>query len=77
MGITGNLELSSLVPISWRMSTSMVLQTTALAVVIYIVYKIASLILRGKCVQRDYGDLPGPEETHWLFGSFYYVSMQV
>lgn len=74
-GIIGSLELSSLVPGSWRLSTSLVLQTTALALVLYVIFKVVSLIVRGRHVQRDFGDYPGPKETHWLFGSFYYVSM--
>lgn len=71
-GIIGSLELSSLVPGSWRLSTSLVLQTTALALVLYVIFKVVSLIVRGRRVQRDFGDYPGPKETHWLFGSFYY-----
>ena len=73
-GIIGSLELASLVPGSWRLSTSLVLQTTAIALALYVVFKIASLIQRGRRVHRDFGDFPGPKETHWLFGSFYFVS---
>ena len=76
-GIIGSLELSSLVPGTWRLSTSMVIQAAVLAVVMYVVYKIVSLVQRGRRVQHEFGDMPGPEGTHWLFGSFYYVSIQL
>ena len=77
IGIIGSLELSSLVPGTWRLSTSMVIQAAVLAVVMYVVYKIVSLVQRGRRVQHEFGDMPGPEGTHWLFGSFYYVSIQL
>ena len=74
-GITGSLELASLVPASWRLSTSLVLQTAALVFVVYVVIKIINFVLRGRRIQKEFGDYPGPKETHWLFGSFYYVSI--
>ena len=73
LGIIGSLEITSLVHGSWRLSASMVLQTTALAVVIYIIYRVARLVHYIRWVNKVYGDMPGPKERHWFFGSFYYV----
>ena len=74
-GITGTLELASLVPSSWRLSTSLVLQTSALVLLVYAVFKIVNFILRSRRLQKEFGDYPGPKEAHWLFGSFHCVSI--
>ena len=28
-------------------------------------------------LRKTYGDIPGPQKSHWLYGSFYYVSSQL
>ena len=74
LSIIGSLELMSLVPGSWRLSASMVLQTTAFATLIYFLYRVVRLVHYVRWVNKVYGDMPGPKERHWFFGSFYYVS---
>ena len=67
------LEITSLVPGTWRFSASVVLQSTAIAALVCFIYRVTRLVNYVRWVNKVYGDLPGPKERHWFFGSFYYV----
>lgn len=66
------LEITSLVPGTWRFSASVVLQSTAIAALVCFIYRVIRLVNYVRWVNKVYGDLPGPKERHWFFGSFYY-----
>ena len=73
-GILGSLEVTSLVPGSCRLSGSMILQTTALAILLWIVLKVVQYVRYRRWLEKEFGDAPGPKEKHWLFGSLANVS---
>ena len=73
-GILGSLEVTSLVPGSWRQSGSMILQTTALTILIWIVLKVVQYVRYRRWLEKEFGDAPGPKEKHWLFGNLANVS---
>lgn len=70
LSLIGSLDLTSLVPSTYRASTSLVLQTTLLIGAIFAIFKLISFIRYRRQVERIFGDLPGPKERNWLYGSF-------
>jgi len=70
LSILGNMDLSAMVPSVYRASASMVLQTTALALAVFIVFKLIEFIYTIVRLERVYGKLPGPKTKHFFRGSF-------
>ncbi|WAQ97456.1 CP4FE-like protein [Mya arenaria] len=68
--ILGSLDVASLVPATYRASTSLVLQTVLLAAGLYIFGKLVTFIRWHRRTDKLFGNVPGPKERHWLFGSF-------
>lgn len=69
-GLLGSLDLASLVPGTYRASTSLVLQTLLLAGVVLGLFKLVAFLKRRMRNERIFGNLPGPKERNWLYGSF-------
>ena len=69
---TSSLEDMSFGPGTWILSASLILKTTALVVLIYVTYRVIRLVQYIRWTNKVFGDMPGPKERHWFFGSFYY-----
>lgn len=70
LGFLGSLDLTTLVPGTYRASTSLILQTTFLIGAIFVVFKIISFIRYRLHIEKVFGNLPGPKQRNWLYGSF-------
>ena len=57
---------------TWTLSVAVVLRTTVVAFLVYVVYKVIRLVQYIRWANKEFGDAPGPKERHWFFGSFYY-----
>ncbi|KAL4240868.1 hypothetical protein ACF0H5_001653 [Mactra antiquata] len=70
LSIIGALDFTSLVPKTYQASTSLVLQTTLLAAVVFLILKVISAVRTYQRNVKLFGSLPGPKKRSWLFGSF-------
>jgi len=70
LSLLGALDFTSMVPASYRASTSLVLQTTLAASGIYVLVKLVLFIRHFRQQMKLFGNLPGPTKANLMRGSF-------
>lgn len=70
LSLLGSIDFTSVVPATYRASTSLVLQTTFAAGAIYVVIKLLLFIRKFRRQEKLYWDLPGPKKRSLMRGSF-------
>lgn len=67
------MDVPKVVPRSWNITESLLLQGVIVLVGTFVVYKVFSLVNFVRQLKKSFENVPGPTGRHWFYGHLHLV----